>query len=470
MKTAAKILCIIALIIGIIWATVGFFGSWVGGAVIATGEEVFANDSVSADATMGKSVNFMLKFIGSFIVVIIGGVLGIVGSKKAPSQMKPIILGILTYISGWVLFPLNNYVAAAIYLVAGLLLVLAGLTTKIQIENQTKEDEKRKKMMLALISIGIMLLVTIGGCFMLTSNPKKQTDIKNETTLEENDLSELEQDTFDESQIIDYSVEKISGSHKYGGATDIEYKSLAQLIDETTKKSEKEMWGKEQLERRINSLRNSAIGGRIILEIERKTLEEAKTNQYTFIIKDLDENEIYRKRFESTETPEMPDWGKDYWWNLDLCDIEKRIKSPFYVYIIEPRQDAPFKFKVTAEKKYDVHVADLKVDFLSISGDLGQITFSQEGQTIFYYDEQNKKGKIKINGNEYVIDKCSYDKQANSFFLSGNQITINCPNLEYYEDEGGDCMYGKFSVVTITLGSNVLTISNVEVQDCPLFD
>jgi NhaP-type Na+/H+ or K+/H+ antiporter len=262
-----------------------------------------SQDSASADSTMEKSVNFMLKFIGSFIVVIIGGVLGIVGSKKAPSQMKPIILGILTYISGWVLFPLNNYVAAAIYLVAGLLLVLAGLTTKIQIENQTKEDEKRKKMMLALISIGIMLLVTIGGCFMLTSNPKKQTDIKNETTLEENDLSELEQDTIDESQIIDYSVEKISGSHKYGGATDIEYKSLAQLIDETTKKSEKEMWGKEQLERRINSLRNSAIGGRIILEIERKTLEEAKTNQYTFIIKDLDENEIYRKRFESTETP-----------------------------------------------------------------------------------------------------------------------------------------------------------------------
>ncbi|HHX24915.1 MAG TPA: hypothetical protein GX723_13065 [Thermoanaerobacterales bacterium] len=126
--------------------------------------------------------------------------------------------------------------------------------------------------------------------------------------------------------------------------------------------------------------------------------------------------------------------------------------------------------KFNSEKEEDVHVADLKVDFLSISGDLGQITFSQEGQTIFYYDEQNKKGKIKINGNEYVIDKCSYDKQANSFFLSGNQITINCPNLEYYEDEGGDCMYGKFSVVTITLGSNVLTISNVEVQDCPLFD
>lgn len=189
MKTAAKILCIIALIVGLIWATVGFFGSWVGGAVIATGEEVFANDSVSADATMETSVNFMLKFIGSFIVVIIGGVLGIVGAKKTPSQMKPIILGILTYISGWALFPLNNYVAAAIYLVAGLLLVLAGLTTKIQVENQTKEDEKKKKMMLAIISIGIMLLVTVGSCFMLTSNPEKQTDNTNEITTEEQVMS-----------------------------------------------------------------------------------------------------------------------------------------------------------------------------------------------------------------------------------------------------------------------------------------
>jgi len=89
MKTAVKILCIIALIIGIIWATVGFFGSWVGGAVVSTVEDM-SQDSASADSTMEKSVNFMLKFIGSFIVVIIGGVLGIVGSKKAPSQMKPI--------------------------------------------------------------------------------------------------------------------------------------------------------------------------------------------------------------------------------------------------------------------------------------------------------------------------------------------------------------------------------------------
>ena len=56
------------------------FWSWVGGAVVSTVEDM-SQDSASADSTM-ESVNFMLKFIGSFIVVIIGGVLGIVGSKK----------------------------------------------------------------------------------------------------------------------------------------------------------------------------------------------------------------------------------------------------------------------------------------------------------------------------------------------------------------------------------------------------
>ena len=188
MKRAAKILCIIALIIGIIWAAVGFFGSWFGGAVVATVEEMSQN-SASADATMETTVNTMLRLLGSFVVVIIAGVLGIVGAKKTPSQMKPIILGILTYISGWVLFPLNNYVAAAIYLVAGFLLVLAGLTTKSQVEDadslQTKESAKKKKIMLTIISIGILLVVSVGGHFILNNGTEKQAKASDEIIVEE---------------------------------------------------------------------------------------------------------------------------------------------------------------------------------------------------------------------------------------------------------------------------------------------
>jgi len=129
MKTGAKVLCIIALIIGLIWATVGFFGSWAGGAVTATVQSM-TYESQRAATTINDTANLMIRLIGSFIIVIIAGVLGIVGSDKKSSKMKPIILGLLVFVCGCILFPLNNYIAAVLYLVAGFLLFLAGLVSK----------------------------------------------------------------------------------------------------------------------------------------------------------------------------------------------------------------------------------------------------------------------------------------------------------------------------------------------------
>ncbi len=200
----------------------------------------------------------------------------------------------------------------------------------------------------------IIAVALLSSC----SSPKKQDGTVSDSTSTgshsasvEKELAELRQDSIDASQITGYSVEKISGTHKYSGTTDIKYKSLAQLIKETTTESEKEMWTKEDLDKRISFLRNSSVGGRISLFVERRTLEAAKTNRYTVIIRDLEENEIFRKKFESTVTPEMPGVVSDDWWNADYCDIEKKIKAPFYVYIVESGQDAPFKFKVTAMKQ-----------------------------------------------------------------------------------------------------------------------
>ena len=123
----------------------------------------------------------MLRLLGSFVVVIIGGVLGIVGTSKEPSKLKPIILGTLTFVSGCALFPLSNYVAAALYLVAGLLLFLAGLTTK-QV-GMTSGD--RKKLMWTMISI--VLVVVMGGYFMLKDSSEKQTKTTEDTETTEDD-------------------------------------------------------------------------------------------------------------------------------------------------------------------------------------------------------------------------------------------------------------------------------------------
>jgi len=179
MKKAAKILCIIALIIGIIWAIVGFFGVWFGGAVVGTVEEMSQN-SQAADATMGKSVNVMSRLLISFVVVIIGGVLGIVGTGKESSKLKLIIFGVLTFVCGYLLFPLSNYIAAVLYLVAGLLLVLNGLTTK-RVENT---DTKAESLVGAFISIGIVLVAVVITYFVLKESSEKETKISNEVTIE----------------------------------------------------------------------------------------------------------------------------------------------------------------------------------------------------------------------------------------------------------------------------------------------
>ena len=42
---------------------------------------------------------------------------------------------------------------------------------------------------------------------------------------------------------------------------------------------------------------------------------------------------------------------------------------------------------------------------LTISGDIGYITFSQNDKTIFYFDAKSKKGKVILNGTEYVLNK-----------------------------------------------------------------
>jgi hypothetical protein len=109
----------------------------------------------------------------------------------------------------------------------------------------------------------------------------------------------------------------------------------------------------------------------------------------------------------------------------------------------------------------------LTVSPLNISGDLGQVTFSQKSKTIFYYNFGSKKGKIKLNGTEYILDK--YSENYGSFKLSGAQVSINAPNCKYGKEEGGDCFYGKFSLVTITLGTDILKLNKVEVQNCPSY-
>lgn len=216
-----------------------------------------------------------------------------------------------------------------------------------------KQMRMRVIILLVVISCGVMLF----SCNSTDGNKnlKNQSSSMLENSLiqdsiakaEEFELKQARQDSIDAAQIKGYSVKKLSGKHKYGGVTKIEYKSLAQLIDEVKVQSEKEMWQDGKLESTIDVYKRAWKGGLVKMYIERNTIGAANTDMFSIIIKDTDENELHRAELENN----IPNYSSDDWWNFGYAYIEERIKTPFYVYVVDKLEDAPFKFEVTSIKK-----------------------------------------------------------------------------------------------------------------------
>ncbi len=130
MKTAVKVLVIIAGVVGIIWSIVGFFSILFGGAFIAAGQETIGKDAVAAKQTASTSVSLMLKMIGSLVVVVAGLVFGIISSSKEIKPIPGIILAALLLGSGILATIWASYVAGPIYLLCGLLAIIANAISK----------------------------------------------------------------------------------------------------------------------------------------------------------------------------------------------------------------------------------------------------------------------------------------------------------------------------------------------------
>lgn len=141
--------------------------------------------------------------------------------------------------------------------------------------------------------IKILLLNFVIGCTILScnsnttqKNPENQSLSLEDSRKKDSDVefAEFLQDSVDALKIKGYSVKLISGKHKYGGRTKIQYQSLPQLITEANEDSQKKMWTKEKLQSVIDSYRSSCRGGAVTLEIERNTIEGANTENFSIII------------------------------------------------------------------------------------------------------------------------------------------------------------------------------------------
>ncbi len=136
--------------------------------------------------------------------------------------------------------------------------------------------------------------------------------------------------------------------------------------------------------------------------------------------------------------------------------------------------------KVTDVKKNDSaaladssHVAEISnpgfaapfiVNPLDVVPAKGKAVFTEDGKTVFYFDQNENKGKIRIDGKDWELN--SYDFNENNYTLSGAEIKIEATDGEF-RDQTGDCVYGVFPEVKVTLNGKVLNMNNISVQDCP---
>ncbi len=202
------------------------------------------------------------------------------------------------------------------------------------------------------ILLTIVVICILFACDTRARRSDNQTEFfKLDSIKKANDLNEAlaRKDSIEETEVKKYIVKRLSGKHKYGGVTKIEYQSLTQLIADLKTRSNSEMWTKEKLESTIELYKNICKGGSIRLSIERPTIDAADTRFFSIIIKDKNENEKYRVDLPS-DIPETPN-SNDYWWNIRSEWIPERIEKPFFVYVVDRLADEPFKFEVNKVKK-----------------------------------------------------------------------------------------------------------------------
>lgn len=120
--------------------------------------------------------------------------------------------------------------------------------------------------------------------------------------------------------------------------------------------------------------------------------------------------------------------------------------------------DGTWKYKGNSDVK-------LVINPQNEGGGFGQISFSKDEKILIYFEQKSQKGKIIINGTNYILTSCSNDE--NSYKLYGNEVTITAKDLK---DQGsGDCFHYKCPKVKITLNGVSTSIENVEILDCLSF-
>lgn len=109
-------------------------------------------------------------------------------------------------------------------------------------------------------------------------------------------------------------------------------------------------------------------------------------------------------------------------------------------------------------------VPKYKVSGMDTEQDAGKVIFSQNGVTLFYFDNLSKEGKIKINQQIYNLSECIFSE--NNYIFSGQGIKIIAEDGDF-ENKTDHCLYGSFSNIKISVNNETFELPKVNAVDCP---
>lgn len=112
------------------------------------------------------------------------------------------------------------------------------------------------------------------------------------------------------------------------------------------------------------------------------------------------------------------------------------------------------------------------VAFLPMKPQSGQITFSQDNKTIFYFNPSEQKGKVNVLGNDYELNEYFIDSKTKTYTILGKQIktgepvSISVPGCHFQKPKGEDCFYGSCVEASVSIPDFTAYLKDISIQDC----
>lgn len=108
--------------------------------------------------------------------------------------------------------------------------------------------------------------------------------------------------------------------------------------------------------------------------------------------------------------------------------------------------------------------SSFKITAQNIAPEKGKALFLQNGKVQFYFDQNENKGSIIIDGKEYELT--IFEFTENNYALAGSGIAIEATNGNF-KDGKENCIEGFFPEVKVSLKDKSVILTNVVTEDCP---